>query len=60
LVGIAPALVKPYLPSWLTSSSALINLRLLRILRLQVRVPLPIVCLCHPTSGCLAAAINRS
>jgi voltage-gated potassium channel len=35
VVGIAPALVKPYLPTWLTSSSALINLRLLRILRLQ-------------------------
>jgi hypothetical protein len=41
VVGIAPALVKPYLPSWLTSSSALINLRLLRILRLQVRSPAP-------------------
>lgn len=35
LVGIAPSFVNPYLPSWLTSSSTLINLRLLRILRLQ-------------------------
>jgi voltage-gated potassium channel Kch len=35
LVSIAPSFVTPYLPSWLTSSSTLINLRLLRILRLQ-------------------------
>jgi voltage-gated potassium channel len=35
LVGIAPSFVNPYLPAWLTSSSTLINLRLLRILRLQ-------------------------
>ena len=35
LVSIAPKFMDPHLPSWLTSSSSLINLRLLRILRLQ-------------------------